>query len=383
MNTLPRFNAAAGTGSDYRIRASRTLQAAALRSTPDIRYIATSLLILMLLCLTPALSPASGGDRKGTSSADQLLVPVGARGISLGNAYIAGITGIQAVYYNPAGLAGSQASADVMFSHMSTFDNDGVSAFGVSGQFPGFGHVGFTVKAFSFGKIVMTDERHPDGTGGTFSPTFVTLGLTYARALTDRIRAGITAYLVSEELNRVNATTAAFDIGVQYSGLGGVNGLELGVALRHLGPNMRYDGPGLYRNVNEIGSDREGHLLKIEAAGAPIPTSLELGLAYRYRIDEVHSVSVIGAFENNNYLDDQYKVAAEYSFRDFVFIRGSWSLSGEQSKDGFGDNAYLYGPAFGVGLRQDLGSMNLLFDYAYRTNAVLTGNHVFTMGVMF
>ena len=118
-------------------------------------------------------------------------------------------------------------------------------------------------------------------------------------------------------------------------------------------------------------------------AGAPISTSLELGMAYRYRLDETHSVSAIGAFENNNYLDDQYKLALEYSFRDFVFVRGSYTVSGEQAKDSFGDNAYLFGPAFGVGLRQNLGSMNLLFDYAYRTNAVLTGNHVFTLGVTF
>ena len=344
---------------------------------------------LMILLILAAFIPvhgdlfASGGDRKGTSGGDQLLVPVGARGIALGNSYLAGISGIQAVYYNPAGLAGSDASADVMFSHMNTFDNDGVNAFGVSGQFPGFGHIALTVKAFSFGNIVTTDERHPDGAGGTFSPAFVTIGLTYARALTDRIRAGITGYLVSEDLNRVSATSAVFDIGVQYHGLGGVEGLQLGVALRHLGPNMQYDGPGLYRNVNEIGSDREGQLLKIEAAGASIPTSLELGIAYKQRIDDIHSVTLMSAFENNNYLDDQYKLAVEYSFRDFIFARGSYSLSGESATDSFGDNAYLYGPAFGLGMRQTTGGMQLSFDYAYRANSVLTGNHVFTLGVAF
>jgi hypothetical protein len=335
------------------------------------------------LCVASTTLLASGGDRKGTSAGDQLLVPVGARGIALGNSYLAGISGIQAVYYNPAGLAGNSSSADVMFSHMNTFDNDGVSAFGVSGLFSGFGHVAFTVKTFSFGKILSTDERHPDGTGGTFSPSFVTLGLTYARALTDRIRAGVTAYLISEDLNRVSATSTAIDIGVQYHGLAGVDGLQLGVTLRHLGPNMQFDGPGLYRSVNEIGSDRDGQLLKIEAAGAPIPTSLELGMAYSYRIDEIHGLTFMSAFENNNYLDDQYKLAIEYSYRDFVFVRGSYSLTGEQATDSFGDNAYLYGPAFGLGLRQDVGGMNLTFDYAYRTNTVLTGNHVFTLGVAF
>jgi hypothetical protein len=342
---------------------------------------AVSLALLLITLATDAR--ASGGDRKGTSSGDQLLVPVGARGVALGNSYLAGMTGIQAVYYNPAGLAGSTSAADVMFTHMTTFDNDGMSAFGVSGQFAGFGHIALTVKTFSFANISMTDERHPDGTGGTFSPGFVTIGLTYARALTDRIRAGITGYIVSEDLNRVSATSAVMDIGVQYRGLAGVDGLELGVALRHLGPNMTYEGPGLYRNVNEIGSDREGQMLKIEAAGAPIPTSLELGVAYRYRLNETHSVLFTGAFENNNFLEDQYKLAAEYSYRDALFVRGSYSISGEQTDDRFGDSAYLFGPAFGVGLRQDLGGTSLLFDYAYRASAVFSGNHVFTLGVTF
>lgn len=345
-----------------------------------LRY--TSVLVVLAL-LSMSGEALAQGNRLGTAGADQLLVPVGARGVALGSSYLAGITGVDAIYYNPAGLSGSTAGAEVMFSQMSSFDNDGVSYLALGANFAGFGHIGLSLKSFSFADIPITDERNPDGTGGVFNPAIFNIGLTYSRALTDRIRAGVTAYLISETLNRVSTTGMAFDIGVQYNGLAGAKGLELGVTLRHLGGNMSYDGPGLYRAVNEISSDRTGQLLKIEAAGFQLPTSLELGLAYKHDFTEEHKVMVSGSFENNNFLMDQYRIGAEYGFRDMFFVRGSYTLVGNENTDAFDKGAYIFGPAFGAGVRQDISGLLLAFDYAYRSAETFSGNHIFTLKVGF
>ena len=74
------------------------------------------------------------------------------------------------------------------------------------------------------GDIPVTTIDNPEGTGATFSPTFVVLGVTYSNALTDRIRVGFTANLVSEEIQRPSASGVSFDAGVQYDGIGGVEG---------------------------------------------------------------------------------------------------------------------------------------------------------------
>jgi hypothetical protein len=339
--------------------------------------------VLALLLFAAACATAGGGDRKGTAAADQLLVPVGARGIALGSSCVAGIGGVNALYYNPAGLAATQYSVDAMFSQTSSFDNDGISTAAVGVRFEGFGHIGLSIKAFSIADIPYTDERNPDGSGAVYSPTFVSVGITYARALTDRIRAGLTTHLVSEEMNRVSAFGVAFDIGLQYHGLAGIQGLQLGVALKHLGGNMQYDGPGLYRNVNEIGSDRTGQLLKIEAAGSQLPTSLELGVGYAAVLAADHALSFSSSFENNNFLNDSYRMGVEYAFKDMLYLRASWSLAGDDNTDVFGEKSYIFGPAIGAGVKQNAGGVMLSFDYAYRASKVFAGNHVFTLGAAF
>lgn len=345
-------------------------------------YIAAA--FLLAFALMGSVAVADGGNKEGTSAADQLLVPVGARGIALGSAYTAGITGIEAIYYNPAGLSGSLHGVEVFFSQMNGLDNaDGISFFGVGNNFEGLGHVAFTIKSFSFGDILITDERQVDGTGAVYSPTVLTLGLTYSRALTDRIRSGFTVNLVSEQLDRVSASGFAFDVGVQYSGLAGFDGLELGVTLRHIGGNMRYDGPGLLRVVDEIDADRDGQLLSIEAAGAQLPTSLEIGLAYNHRISEIHNLLFMTSFENNNFVNDQYRFGIEYLFNDFLALRGSYSLAGNEKTDYENATGYIYGPAFGFGLQQWTGDVKLYLDYAYRVRDVFGDQHIFSVRVGF
>lgn len=345
------------------------------------RYLAA--VVLMVMAVTASEAMAQDGNKEGTAAADQLLIPVGARGIALGSAFTAGITGVEAIYYNPAGLSGSTHGVEVMFSQMNGLDNDGISFFGVGSDFAGFGHVAFTVKSFSFGDILITDERQTDGTGAVFSPTFITLGMTYSRALTDRIRSGVTVNLISEELDRVSASGFAFDIGVQYEGLAGFDGLMLGVTLRHLGGNMTYEGPGLLRLVDEVDADRERQLLGIEAAGFQLPTSLEIGLAYEHTFQELHDLNVMTSFENNNFLSDQYRLAAEYTFDKFLSLRGSVPIIGDDKTDLNGEGGYLYGPSFGVGVQQWAGAAKLYFDYAYRVREVFDGQHVFTIKLGF
>ncbi|MDX9757584.1 MAG: PorV/PorQ family protein [Bacteroidota bacterium] len=341
------------------------------------------LAVVLALVLLSATATAGGGDRSGTAGAAQLLIPVGARGIALGSSYSAGISGLNAIYYNPAGLSASKHSAEATFSHMQSFGDMGVDYVAVGAQFGGFGHLAFSVKSLSFGDIDLTDENNPDGTGATWNPTFVALGLTYSRALTDRIRAGVTAHLVSEDLYRVSASGVAFDVGVQYQGLAGLRGLSLGVTLRHLGGNMTYTGPGLTRLADEASSKRDPQLLRIEAAGFSMPTSLELAASYMQSFADLHALVVSGSFENNNFVSDQYRLGVEYGFRDFFFLRGSYNLAGEGFDDAFGEAAYQYGAAFGAGVKFDTGDLAIGVDYAYRDMVVFDGNHVITINLGF
>ena len=62
-------------------------------------------LSLFILLGMTIVTFASGGERTGTGGASQLNIPVGARSMAMGGANIASAYGIEALYWNPAGVA--------------------------------------------------------------------------------------------------------------------------------------------------------------------------------------------------------------------------------------------------------------------------------------
>lgn len=79
------------------------------------------LLIIVLALLLTLDVYAGGGNRTGTGGAAQLLIPVGPRGIAMGEANLAVAQGIESIFWNPAGVANMQNSTSVMFSQYVIF----------------------------------------------------------------------------------------------------------------------------------------------------------------------------------------------------------------------------------------------------------------------
>ena len=320
-----------------------------------------------------------GGRRNGTGGAQELLIPVSARGLALSGAYTSGITGIDAIFYNPAGLGVSKNSAEAMFSYMNYIADINFSFAAVAVHFDDFGSLGFNVRTLDFGDIPVTTIENPEGTGAVFSPTFVVLGVTYSNALTDRIRVGFTANLISEEIQRTSASGVSFDAGVQYNGIGGVEGLKLGVALLNLGPAMSYDGADLDARVNQVDGKRTAQFYRLNTAQFELPSILELGLAYERSFSDEISALVSTSFQNNNFSNDEYRFAAEFNYNDLLFLRGGYSYIQEAADD---TEEGIFGPTFGVGLNFNQG-MDIRVDYAFRTVEYFDANHMFTVQLGF
>ena len=142
-----------------------------------------SLIIVLALLLTLDVY-AGGGNRTGTGGAAQLLIPVGPRGIAMGEANLAVAQGIESIFWNPAGVANMGNSTSIMFSHMSYIADIGVEYGAVSTNFEGFGVLSLSLKSLSIGDILVTTTSDPDGLGGAkFSPQMLTAGLSYSRAI--------------------------------------------------------------------------------------------------------------------------------------------------------------------------------------------------------
>lgn len=333
--------------------------------------------VLMLLAVAPDVY-AGRGDKAGTAAAPELLIPVGARDLALGGASLSSTRGVEAIYWNPAGLSRLTSSAEVMFSHMNYIADIGVDYIAVGTSFEGFGSIGFSLKSISFGDIEITTEDVPDGTGAFYSPTFVTVGLTYSRLLTDRISVGLTANLISERIDRVSATGVAFNAGVQYSGFANVQGLSIGVAVKNIGSGMQFDGAGLLRpaTVNDV--LRPESLYKVVASTDELPSVIELAAGYNYTFDEENQVSVSSLFQNNNLSDDEYKFGLEYGYQNMLFLRGGYNLAQETQA-----NSYIYGATFGAGVHYAFSGLDVTLDYAYRDVDFFFASHIFSLKLGF
>jgi hypothetical protein len=337
--------------------------------------------ILLMLSFSVIETFGGGQNRAGTAGAPELRIPVGARYLAMSGAPIANVTGLEAIYWNPAGVDFSPNTANALFSYRSYIADMNISQAAACGRLGDLGTIGISFRSFNIGDINVTTMDQPDGTGATFSPTYFVLGLTYSKQLTDRIGIGVNLNLINETIDRVSASGFAFDFGVQYRDLLEVPGLHLGVVVKNLGSPMKYSGNGLFYSVTDPTASRGPTYLSVDAASAELPSEIVIGLTYQKKIDEENSVSISGAFQNNNYAYDDYKIGAEYSFKDIFYVRGGYLFS-PQSTDSTPNIFQDYTLGAGLNLKQFSG-MDLSVDYAYVPVKYFDANHVFSISLGF
>jgi hypothetical protein len=336
-------------------------------------------LIMLAMIVGFIATPTYGGDpaRVGQAGGVQTLVPVSARDIAMAGANLALTSGLDAIYWNPAGLPRMKNVAAAQFSTITVFNDVHVNYLAAAYKSESLGSLGFSLKSFSFGDIPWTTNEDMDGESGrTFSPTFVTVGLTYARNLTESVNLGLTAKIINESVPRAAASAFAFDIGMQYDRLGGIDGVCFGVAIKNIGTNLRYEGSAFGNDVT-IGIGRDD-VLRRQAASNQLPTSIELGAAYKTAVAEDNNLVVSGVFQSNNFENDAMKLGLEYNYKEFIFVRGGYNYA--QNVDA-ADQLNTF--ALGAGITYNVGGMDLTLDYAYRNQQYFNANNVFSLTIGF
>ncbi len=335
------------------------------------RVLLYSLLLVAMMALTaPVVWAQGGGDagegsnqanqnRSGTGGAVELLVPLTARYTALGSSTTSGLAdmnGLEALYANPAGLT-SMTGTSIIFSRMEYVADIGVNYFGV-GQSFGNNNLAFTIAAWDFGNIPLQTETAPEISDVTFDVSFITAGLSYARALTDRIAVGTTIKLISESIDDMEATGVALDAGMTY--VVGESGLRLGVSLKNIGNALQYSGTGLIRQVQLPGQpgNATNNAVAIESEGVELPTLLNFGAAYTRQVGAGATLTVLGNFRSNSFDQDQYSGGLELGFQEIVYLRGGIELTQDS------DLTFFQGYSFGAGLNLNLSGTRLTLDYA-------------------
>jgi len=335
--------------------------------------------LIILLGFTSQLF-GGGQNRAGTSSAPALMIPVGSQYVAMGGANVSSVMGLESIFWNPAGVALSNNDADALFSYRQYIADMNMNFIAASGNL-GFGVLGISFRNLNVGDINVTTMDQPDGTGEVLSPTYFVLGLTYANALTDRISIGASVNLVNESWGKVNASGLSFDLGVQYQNIFAIPDLSIGIAVKNLGGSMQYEGSGLWTTATDPNSDRGLTYYQVQASEFELPSTISLGVSYKRELNEENSISIASTFNNNNFSYDNYRVGAEYSFNNTLFIRGGYLFSPDAA-----DNTPNIYEDFSAGIGINFGSIsnvNINLDYAYIPVEFFDTNHSFTIRMGF
>lgn len=336
-----------------------------------------SIIVIASLALVQG-ALAGNPDRAGSAGASHLLVNPWARNAGLANSAMASVTGIEASLTNVAGLAFTRKT-ELVFSNNQYLQGSGIkiNAIGFSQRLGETGVLGLAVTSMRFGDIAITETGLPEGGIGSFSPTNTNIALSYAKAFSNSIYGGITARLVSEAIYNVKAQGMCFDAGIRYV-TGEKDNVRFGIALRNVGPPMRYRGDGL--SIDGTISTGSGNTTSLNldqrAEKFELPSMVNVGFAYDFNFSEKSKLTTNLQFTSNSFTRDQFAFGAEYGFNKRFFLRAGYQYEQKMNSEDEGMTLFS-GPTGGFTVQLPAGKNETIFgfDYSYRVTNPFGGVH--------
>lgn len=336
---------------------------------PTIRIALTALLIL-------AAIPARAQDKVGTTAAAFLGIGVGARATAMGGAQVAQVQGPSALYWNPSAIT-AMASHGAEFSNSQWFVDARLQHAALVINADGLGHFGVGVTALDYGDELVTTISNPDGTGELWDALDLAVGVSYAKALTDRFSVGGTVKLVRQQIWNESATGGAFDLGVTYDTR--LRGIRIGMVMTNFGTDLRLAGPDLRQAIDvEPGQAGNNPRLgaNLEVDDWPMPLIFRVGVsAVPYQTADMRLTLAVDGNAPSD-ASQSANIGAEYTWRDVLFVRGGWRQAFGPAGDG--------GWTAGFGLRYALTArLAGSFDYVFQHYEPFGTPQMFTLGVTF
>lgn len=325
--------------------------------------------IFLLSVLVVSMAFAGTGKSVGTYGALELTIPTGAKSVALSESNMATVSGADAMFYNPAGIAKLSTNMEAQISQMNYLADIGVN-YGAFVAKMGNNTIGLSAKSLSFGDILHTTAADPNGyQEAYFSPKYITVSASFAKMFFDRVAFGATFKVISETFIQTSASGGAFDMGVQYTAA--TIPLSIGVSLKNIGVKMQFAGTDLEQTISPAGSETGSiaeHFATV-SQDFEIPASLDIALSYTV----ANMVNVHGLFKNNSFGFNEYRLGADYALKTDAFsawVGGGTSMTSVDDntdgwEDALTDNAF--GISFGAGAKIPISSFVFGIEYGYKS----------------
>jgi long-subunit fatty acid transport protein len=257
----------------------------------------------MGVLLFPQVSDAGSQKRLGRAVLHVLKVDQGARIAGLGGAFVAVADDIHTIFVNPAGLTHIE-KAEYMLSYTRWL----VDSKFYSGAFAyntRRGVLGLSVMAFSLPKTEETTIFQPQGTGRQLDTGDVSIGVSYARKMTDKLSFGAQMRWTQETLDQDRLSAVDVNLGtIFYTGF---KSLRLGMGFTNLGRDQRV------REMNYQMPVMFNFAFAVEALGKKGgDTYLTVTGENQYATD---------------FAEPQYRVGGELWFKNTLALRGGYKFN--------------------------------------------------------
>ena len=337
--------------------------------------------LISVICLALSMNIGFAGnpDRSGQAGASELLINPFARSAGWAGANVGNARGLESQYLNVAGLAFTNKT-ELALTRTNWLQGSGVyiNSFGIAQRVSQTGVLGIGVMSMSFGDIPITTIDQPDAQGeiGRFSPSYMNISFSYAKAFSNAIYGGINFKVISEAIPDVSAQGLAIDAGIQYV-TGAEEQIKFGISLKNIGSTMKYSGDGLsFRGY--VNTDGSQMTVEQRSAQFELPSLLNIGASYDFNIvKDVHRLTVAGTFTSNSFTKDQFLVGLEYGLKNYLMLRAGYAYEKGITKTAERTTA-LTGPAAGFSVQIPLKKQStsiFAIDYSYRMSNPFSGSH--------
>lgn len=334
------------------------------------------------LCILLFVSLSEAGlfgslSKSGTTAAQFLKIPVGARAIGMGGAYVALADDISSIFWNPSGIAQIEGSGAANFMHTEWLAETNFNFAAAVLKIGNIGTLGLSFTSLSMPDMEVRDEFNPEGTGEFFSAGDLALGLSYARKLTERFSFGLTAKYIYQKIWHMTASSIVFDVGLQFQTE--LDWLMMGISVSNFGPKLQYTGKDVFINYDfnpDEWGDSENIFANLQTDSWELPLVFRFGLVAEILRDNINTIITAVEARHPNDNTENISFGVEYGFMRRFFLRSGYqALFEEDSEKGFTAGAgFVYFLSSSVPIK---------IDYAYADWNRLATVHHFSIEIQF
>jgi len=318
-----------------------------------IRNLTFVLAIAAFCCLS---NTAVALDKVGTTSMQILKLPMGVRGLGMGNAMVATAQGAETVWWNVGALTTARGN-QVQIAQINLPADIQCNTVSYAKKLGEYSSASLNAVNLFTNDMKVRTVSAPEGTGEYFNAYDVAVGAAYAQRLTDKFSLGGQVRYLHSSLEEHNYDGMSVDLGTLYQTA--LRSLKIGMTIQNLGPDVKYS--GTFLDYREAGSNGSTNPNSEEFEGASLPTMFRLGFTFdvwemfKLQKSPDHSGTFALEMDHPNDNKERLNVGGEYSYRNTLFVRSG-------GKFGYDEESF----ALGLGLRFDvMGEYAMNFDYAY------------------